>query len=107
MIRRALRLSIALLATLVVASGTPAVAHPPSHPQWTQLDYAPAPADNPLEGFLPYAGDYETFPYSMEWFYLPLRDVMTGPKQFRWDALEAQLDGIASRGHQAVFRFYL
>ena len=23
------------------------------------------------------------FPHSMEWFYLPLRDIMTGPGQFR------------------------
>ncbi|MEV0714473.1 DUF4832 domain-containing protein [Asanoa sp. NPDC050611] len=105
--RRALRLTVALLATLTIAAGTPAVAAPTHGPQWTPLAYAPAPADNPLKGFLPYAGSYQTFPYSMEWFYLPLSDVMTGPRQFRWDALERQLDDIAGRGHQAVFRFYL
>jgi hypothetical protein len=105
--RRALRLAVALLATLTIAAGTPAVTHPQPIPQWTSLAYAPAPADNPLKGFLPYAGSYQTFPYSMEWFYLPLRDVMTGPRQFDWTALERQLNAIAGRGHQAVFRFYL
>ncbi|MET7401614.1 DUF4832 domain-containing protein [Dactylosporangium sp. NPDC005572] len=105
---RALRLAVAVTAALTLAAGTPAAAHPaPGSPQWTTLAHAPAPAGNPLKGFMPYAGDYATFPYSMEWFYLPLRDVMTGPRQFRWDALERQLDAIAARGHQAVFRFYL
>ncbi|GGM50401.1 beta-galactosidase [Dactylosporangium sucinum] len=103
-----MRLAVAATAALTLAAGTPAAAHPTSGgPQWTSLSYTPAPADNPLKGFLPYAGSYQTFPYSMEWFYLPLRDVMSGPRQFRWDALERQLDAIAARGHQAVFRFYL
>ncbi|MBB5868129.1 hypothetical protein F4553_001508 [Allocatelliglobosispora scoriae] len=106
--RRALRLTAALLAALTLAAGTPAAATPaPTAPQWTALSYASAPADNPLKGFMPFAGSYQTFPYSQEWFYLPVRDVMTGPKQFRWDALERQLNAIAARGHQAVFRFYL
>ncbi|WP_203914692.1 DUF4832 domain-containing protein [Rhizocola hellebori] len=97
-------LGVVMLAALTLTAGTPAVA---GGPQWTPLSYAAAPADNPLKGFLPFAGSYQTFPHSMEWFYLPLRDVMTGPQQFRWAAMESQLDAIASRGHQAVFRFYL
>ena len=105
--RRALRLTVALLATLTLAAGTPAAAKPATLRSGQPLSYAPAPADNPLKGFMPYAGSYQTFPYSMEWFYLPLRDVMTGPQQFRWDALERQLNDIAARGHQAVFRFYV
>ncbi|GIF98808.1 hypothetical protein [Catellatospora citrea] len=106
--RRTVRLTVALLAALTLAAGTPAAARPaPTEPQWTPLTYTSAPADNPLKGFMPYAGSYQTFPYSMEWFYLPVRDVMTGPKQFRWDAVERQLNAIAARGHQAVFRFYL
>jgi hypothetical protein len=43
----------------------------------------------------------------MEWFYLPLRDVMTAENTFNWDALEKKLADISSRGHQAVFRFYV
>ena len=106
--RRAVRLTVALLATLIVtAAGTPAAARPGGHgPKWTALPYAPAPADNPLKGFMPYAGTY-AFPHSMEWFYLPLRDVMTGPQEFDWTALDTKLNDVASRGHQAVFRFYL
>lgn len=71
------------------------------------LNYRPGPADNPLKGFLPYAGTYTTFPHSMEWGYLPLRSLMTGPTNFDWTALDNMLDGIAQRGHQTVFRIYL
>src|SRR5690242_2387962 len=69
--------------------------------------YAPAPADNPLKGFVPYAGQGLEFPHSMEFQYLPLAAVMTGPKSFNWSPLERLLDDIASRGCQTVFRFYL
>jgi len=70
------------------------------------LSYAAAPADNPLKGFMPYQGSY-TFPHSLEWFYLPLKDLQTGTSTFNWDPLEAHLAAIAGRGHQAVFRVYL
>ncbi|MEU8608632.1 DUF4832 domain-containing protein [Actinoplanes sp. NPDC048791] len=101
--RRSLRGVVALLTALTLTAGTPAVANP----AWTSLSYASALADNPLKGFLPFAGDHQTFPHSMEWFYLPLSDVMTGPRKFDWTAFETQLGAIAGRGHQGVFRFYL
>ena len=71
------------------------------------LSYASAPPDNPLKGFMPYAGNYTTFPYSLEWFYLPVNSVMTGSNQFNWTPLETRLNQIASRSNHAVFRFYL
>ncbi len=71
------------------------------------LPYAPAPVDNPLKGFLPYAGPYANFPHSMEWFYIPLKDIQTDYDRFHWDMLEDRLQAIAGRGHQAVFRVYL
>lgn len=70
-------------------------------------DEAPGLDENPLRGFMPFAGDYPSFPHSLEWFYLPLRDIMTGPDDFDWRALDRQLDAIAARGHQAVFRIYV
>jgi Domain of unknown function (DUF4832) len=70
------------------------------------LPYKPAPADNPLKGFLPYAGVY-SFPHSMEWFYLPLKDIQTGFDTYNWAALESRISAIAARGHQATFRIYL
>jgi len=70
------------------------------------LSYKAAPADNPLKGFMPYQGSY-AFAHSMEWFYLPLKDLQTGFDTFNWSALDARLDAIAARGHQAVFRVYL
>jgi hypothetical protein len=69
--------------------------------------YAAGPADNPLKGFVPYAGQGREFPHSLEFGYLSLASVMTGPTNFNWASLDRLLDGIASRGCQAVFRFYL
>lgn len=82
----------------------------------TILDYAPAPADNPLKGFMPFYDAYGSrnapiandFPHSMEWFYIPLRNVMNGPDSFTFETgMEPQLQSIASRGHQAAMRVYL
>lgn len=97
-----LRLLLALLLITTLGAARPAAAT-----TWTPLSYRPAATNNPLKGFLPYAGSYQTFPHSMEWFYLPVRDVMTGPHTFNWAALEHRLNEISRRGHQAVFRFYL
>lgn len=71
------------------------------------LSYNPAPPDNPLKGFMPYAGNYSTFPYSMEWGYLSLRSLMTGPASFNWTSLDTLLRNNAARSHQTVFRVYL
>ncbi|MFG2042491.1 DUF4832 domain-containing protein [Dactylosporangium sp. NPDC048998] len=105
---RAIRMAVALALMFTVAGATPAWAQQRTDtPQWTPLTYRPAPADNPLKGFMPYAGSYQAFPYSMEWFYIPLREVMTGPRTFTWAPLERRLDEISRRGHHAAFRFYL
>ena len=64
--------------------------------------FAPAPADNPLKGFVPYAGQGRKFPHSLEFNYLPLASMMTGPTNFNWTPLERLLDGIASRGYQST-----
>jgi hypothetical protein len=65
---------------------------------------------NPLKGFVPYdektTGTTTDFPHSMEWFYLPVKDVQTGMNTFDWTKLEERLNAVAARGHQAVFRFY-
>src|SRR5689334_14302129 len=83
---------------------------------WQALDYAPAPADNPLKGFLPFYDAYGSadnsiandFPHSMEYFYTPLRNVMNGMDSFTFErGVEPQLQSITSRGHQAVMRVYL
>jgi hypothetical protein len=71
------------------------------------LAYLAAPPDNPLKGFMPYSGSYTTFPYSMEWSYLPLRSLMTGPTNFNWTSLDTLLATDAARSHHTVFRVYL
>jgi hypothetical protein len=74
-----------------------------------QPGYAPVRTANPLKGFMPFMGKRgaDAFPHSMEFFYLPLKDLMTGPESFTWGALDARLDEIAGRKRHAVFRIYL
>jgi hypothetical protein len=43
----------------------------------------------------------------MEFSYLPLAALAPAPGVYDWKPLESLLDGIAARGHQAVFRIYL
>jgi hypothetical protein len=73
-----------------------------------EMAYAPTPVDNPLKGLVPYATlSNFNFPCRMEFSYLPLNAVMTGPDQFDWYPVEELLQGVSSRGHQTIFRFYL
>lgn len=77
---------------------------------WVSLAYdgTQAPADNPLKGFVPFSGEYGTFPYSMEFDYVGLASLMSGPTTFTFETgLEPLLNEIAGRGHQAVVRVYL
>lgn len=74
--------------------------------RWVAQVYRQGPADNPLKGLMPFRGGYSTFPHSMEWAYIPWRQIQRGESEFTWDPLEAMLDEVAGRGHQAVFRIY-
>ena len=72
---------------------------------------APSPADNPLKGLVPYS-DYDEekrshFPHSLEFDYLSLAELMSGPSSFDWQPMEVLLDKIAARGNQAVFRLWI
>jgi len=96
---RAAPIAVFVLALLFLA--------PNAAPAWTPLEYAPAPPDNPLKGFVPYAGQARDFPHSLEFRYFALRDLMRGPDQFDWSPIEQFLDEAASRGCQGVFRIWL
>lgn len=74
--------------------------------QTVSLKYKPAPADNPLKGLVPYVGQGDPFPHSMEFWYFPMNGLMTGPNSFDWSPIEDKLDEINSRGCQAVIRVY-
>jgi hypothetical protein len=43
----------------------------------------------------------------MEWSYVPLRALMSGPTNFNWSSLETLLNTGAGRAHHTVFRVYL
>src|SRR5208337_2474794 len=92
-----------LLGVVLVCASTGALAAT----NFYVLPPSQAVVNNPLKGFMPYAGSYGTFPYSMEWNYLPLRSLMTGPTNFDWSSLDALLSSVATRGHHTVFRVYL
>jgi hypothetical protein len=73
-----------------------------------QLEYSPAPVDNPLKGLVPYRGDERAyFPHTLEFNYIPYSALVKGYDQFDWQPLEKMLEDISSRGHQAVLRVVL
>ena len=73
-----------------------------------QLAPAPSPVDNPLKGLVPYANPKPgRFPHSMEFTYIPLRDLMQEPGKFNWTPLDRFFGAVARRGNQAVFRVWL
>src|SRR5258708_36795541 len=90
--KRLLSLSLILSLVFIAVTRSFFVATVQAHSQgeWTALDYAPAPADNPLKGFMPFYDAYGSaytpiandFPHSMEYFYVPLRDLLDGPATF-------------------------
>ncbi len=98
-----LRALAILIAASLLSSASLSAANPTVFP----LSYAPAPVDNPLKGFVPYVGQAKEFPHSLEFSYLSLASIMTGPASFDWKALEQLLDGVAARGCQLIVRFYL
>jgi hypothetical protein len=72
-----------------------------------KLNYASAPIDNPLKGLVPYAGDWDGFPHSMEFSYIALSAMVVGEGRYDWRPMEEKLDAISGRGHQAIFRIFL
>ncbi len=68
--------------------------------------------DNPLKGFVPFSNSYTDFPHSLEWFYIPMSSLYPDPDSTPdtkpdFAELEKQLNVVAERGNQAVFRVYI
>lgn len=101
MIRSPRVILLSLVCALVLVSESPAST------LTNRFDYAPAPPDNPLKGFVTYPRPSSDFPHSLVWNYIPLRALMTGLSNFNWQAFEAELDDAASQGRQFIPRFYL
>ena len=73
-----------------------------------RLEPADSPVDNPMKGLVPYAGkSAERFPHSLEFDYLPLSKLLTGPGQYDWKLLDDKLAAISGRSCQAVFRVWI
>lgn len=75
--------------------------------QVVALKYKPASVDNPLKGLVPYWGEAGAFPCSMEFWYFPISDLMTGPAEFDFSSVERKLEAARGRGNQMVIRTYL
>jgi hypothetical protein len=72
------------------------------------LERGESPIGNPLQGLVPYSGPApDRFPHSLEFDYIGLGRLVTGRGQYDWEPIETMLDGIASRGNQAVLRIYM
>ncbi len=107
--RRTLALALAIVAlpfTATAALGGASAEPVMATGEWVSQTYVQGPADNPLKGLIPFRGSYSTFPHSMEWAYIPWRQLQRGEGEFTWQPLEELLDEIAGRGHQAAFRIY-
>lgn len=76
----------------------------------TELEYQTA-YGNPMKGFMPFyseEGADSSVPYSMEWLYVPMTDLVADDGTYTLrGTLEEKLDKIARRGHQAALRVYL
>jgi len=72
------------------------------------LEYHPAPADNPLRGLVPYAGQGgpAAFPHSLEFHYFPLSAFMKDWDTYEWKPLDELPSSVKSRGNQTIFRVY-
>lgn len=72
----------------------------------TNLDYQPAPPDNPLKGLVPYVeiDGWDQFPHSLEFHYFSMRDLMSGYDQFDWSSIEETLSITQGRACQLTFR---
>lgn len=76
----------------------------------TELEYEIA-YGNPMKGLMPFYSDEgadDSVPYSMEWLYIPMTDLVADDGSFTFrEGLENKLETIARRGHQAALRVYL
>ena len=74
----------------------------------TRVEPGPIPLGNPLVGLVPYAAPpKDRFPHAMEFRYFALSDLMAGPDEFRWEALEGFLEDVRRRGNQSIFRVWM
>jgi hypothetical protein len=109
-----MRGKFAVLAMMLLAALAARQAEPPAAaPEWHSMVFrgdATGVDENPLRGLVPWVtarSDPNSFPHSMEWFNLPLSDVVTGRGTYDWAELDRRLTMIAGHGNQAIFKFYI
>ncbi|OUS78147.1 hypothetical protein B1748_05145 [Paenibacillus sp. MY03] len=107
-------LLLLILALLLVTTAVPMKHSILAAGNWESQVYdanAPGLETNPMKGLMPFSwvsnNGNTSFPHSLEWFYVPLSDLMTNYNSFDWAAIDNQLNAIANRGNHAIFRVYL
>lgn len=61
---------------------------------------------NPYKGFVPFIGKYD-IESSMEFFYIPLNDILISKDNLSWLKLEKNLNEIYKRNHTSIIRIYI
>ncbi len=46
-------------------------------------------------------------PFSLEFHYIKLNDVMTGPNSFKWDVLDETINAAKARHNHVIWRVYM
>jgi len=93
---------LAILATAIrILSGQPGENYVPVSV------YADITDVQPMTGivFWTTSGDKNTDAISLEFSYMLFNDIVSDSGVYNWDPVEQKLDAVASRNHQAIFRF--
>lgn len=79
----------------------------PPGTDWILVGPGNIPITNPLKGFMPYYGEYDLFPYNLEYTYVPVNAVVgDSSTDFDYTFIEDILDDVTARGNQLVFRLF-
>ncbi|MHA1714980.1 MAG: DUF4832 domain-containing protein, partial [Promethearchaeota archaeon] len=73
---------------------------------WNLILPGVVPEFNPCKGIVPFKGDFERFPYSLEYCNFPV-DGVANETGFDFGIMDSALDEVTGRGHQLIFRLYL
>lgn len=111
--KRSLAVILSIVVLIAAAAGV-VIYKVMSSPKGTPHAIKPAESfnDNPLKGFVPFSRSFASFPHSLEFFYMPMSALypdenMTPESAPDFTEFEKELDKIALRGNQAVFRIYI
>lgn len=75
-----------------------------------KFEYSQWQKENPLKGLCPFYSENQKVtkvPYSLEYFYVPLKSLRDDGTEYDFSYIDEKLEKIKSRGRQAIFRIYI